>query len=128
MANIVQLRELNNEQLQEKMENGREEMFNLRFQNAAARLTDTTRLRTVRREIAQIQTLLHQRQAAIQMAAAQPEVATAIAGRKWAGAVNFSYEESAWIVKFGDENGSELATTRVNLNKRQPRTRRERRR
>ncbi len=40
----------------------REEMFNLRFQQATAQLENHSRVKIVRREIAQIETVLHMRQ------------------------------------------------------------------
>lgn len=127
MANIVELRDFSSEVLIEKLEDARAEMFNLRFQNAAARLSDTNRIRIVRREIAQMETLLHQRQLAIDLAAKQPDTESLIAGKAWTAVANFNYEDSAWLVKFSDESGSELAVTHVNLNKKRPKTRRERR-
>lgn len=127
MANIVELRDFSNAMLLEKLENARAEMFNLRFQNAAARLSDTNRIRIVRREIAQMETLLHQRQLAIDMAAQQPTTGSLIAGKAWTAVAKFNYEDSVWLVKFSDEKGGELAVTHVNLNKKQPRTRQERR-
>ena len=43
------------DKLEEMLENAREEMFNLRFRNASAQLEDYSRLKAVRREIAQIE-------------------------------------------------------------------------
>ena len=37
MLNIVELREMSDDRLEEMVENAREEMFNLRFQKASAR-------------------------------------------------------------------------------------------
>ncbi len=45
MASIVELRDLSDEKLEEKLENAREEMFNLRFQHASARLDDLSQLK-----------------------------------------------------------------------------------
>ncbi len=117
MAHIVELRQMSNEQLEEKLENAREEMFNLRFQQASARLQDTARLKVVRREIAQIQEVLHKRELAVAAAAAQPEIAAALEGRKWQGRARFVYEDSSWNVTFLDTDGSEIATAAVNLNR-----------
>lgn len=121
MAHIVELRQMSNEQLEERLENAREEMFNLRFQKASARLNDTSRLKIVRRDIAQIQELLHKRQLAVSAAAAQPEVAAALEGRKWQGRARYVYEDSSWDVTFLDTNGSEIATASVNLNRKKRR-------
>ena len=41
-----------------------EEMFKLRFQFATRQLTNTARIRTVRRDIARVKTLQHQRELA----------------------------------------------------------------
>lgn len=117
MANIVELREMSGDKLQELLENAREEMFNLRFQKASARLENTARLRQVRREIAQVQTVLHMRQLAKDVAVEQPEIATALAGQKWTATARFDYEATAWRVEFIDENRNEIATALVNLNK-----------
>lgn len=127
MANIVELREMKDEDLDELMENAREEMFNLRFQNASARLADVSRIRAVRRELAQAQTVLTMRQLAIETAAKQPEVASAISGNAWSASSHFSYEDSAWLVEFVDENDKELTSTSVNLNKKRGKGRRSRR-
>ena len=79
MLNIVELREMSGDRLEEMLENAREEMFNLRFQQASARLENYARLKEVRREIAQLQTVLHQRSLAVESAIAQPALAKALA-------------------------------------------------
>jgi large subunit ribosomal protein L29 len=117
MASVVELREMSGDKLVELLENGREEMFNLRFQKASARLENTARLRQVRREIAQIQTVLHMRQLAKDIALEHPAIADALADKKWTVTARFNYEDSAWRVEFVDENRNELATALVNLNK-----------
>lgn len=121
MAHIVRLREMSDEQLAERLENAREELFNLRFQQASARLEDTSRLRAVRREIAQIQEVLHKRRLAVDAAAEIPEIASALAGKTWDAQTRYIYEDSAWQVSFLDTNGNEIASAMVNLNrKRRP--------
>lgn len=127
MANIVELRELSDDKLEEMLENAREEMFNLRFQNASARLEDYSRLKHVRREIAQLESTLNLRQLAINVAANQPEIMAILADQSWRASARFSYEDSAWRVEFVDNEGSELASAMVNLNKKNPRGRRNRR-
>ncbi len=116
MAHIVELREMSDEQLEDRLENAREEMFNLRFQQASARLQDTARLKVVRRDIAQIKEVLHKRQLAVDAAAAQPEIAAALEDRKWDGRARYIYEDAAWEVTFLDLDGSEIAVATVNLN------------
>ena len=60
--NAAELRELNDVELANRLREYREELFNLRFQNATGQLDNTTRLRDVRRDIARLQTLLRQRE------------------------------------------------------------------
>lgn len=121
MAHIVRLREMSDEQLAQRLEDAREELFNLRFQQASARLEDTSRLRAVRREIAQIQEVLHKRRLAVDAAAEIPEIASALAEKKWDAQTRYIYEDSAWQVSFLDTNGNEIASAMVNLNrKRRP--------
>ena len=116
MANIVELREMSGDKLQEMLENAREEMFNLRFQNASARLDDYSRLKFVRREIAQLESMLNMRRLAKEAAASLPEIATVLDDKVWRAMARFSYEESAWRVEFVDEEDNELATAFVDLN------------
>lgn len=121
MAHIVELRGMSDEQLEERLENAREELFNLRFQKASARLEDTSRLRFVRREIAQMNEVLHKRRLAVDAAAQTPEIASVLADKKWDAQVRYIYEDSAWAVSFADANGNEIASAMVNLNqKRRP--------
>jgi large subunit ribosomal protein L29 len=125
MAYIVELRGMSDERLEERLENAREELFNLRFQQASARLENTSRIRAVRREIAQLQEALHKRRLAVDAATAQPEIAEALGDSKWDTDVHFDYEENGWIVSFRNPDGGELARAIVDLNrkratKRQP--------
>ena len=55
-----ELRDLDREQLEAKLRELHEEMFNLRFQVATHQLTNTARIRQVRRDIARVKTLLGQ--------------------------------------------------------------------
>jgi large subunit ribosomal protein L29 len=128
MASIVELQEMSDKKLEEMLENGREEMFNLRFQKAATRLKDVARLRQVRREIAQLETVLHQRWLAAQTAAEEPEIAQALGDKEWKANARFSYDDSAWLVDFVDDNDRQLATATVNLNQKRPKGRKERQR
>ena len=128
MASIVELRDESDEKLEEMLENSREEIFNLRFQHAAARLDDLSQLKRVRREIAQLETVLNQRDLAVKAAMTKPDVLAAVAGQEdWSAEVHFSYEESAWEVTFLDEDDNELVATKVDLNKKIARGRRARR-
>ncbi|RVW04393.1 MULTISPECIES: 50S ribosomal protein L29 [Rhodococcus] len=58
----AELRELNDEELVTKLRESKEELFNLRFQMATGQLDNNRRLRTVRREIARIYTVLRERE------------------------------------------------------------------
>ncbi len=117
MANIVELNQMSTDKLEKTLEEAREEMFNLRFQKASARLENTSRLRQVRREIAQVETVLHQRQLVTDAAVAEPEIAERLAGKDWQANARYIYEDSAWQVEFNDKGGKKLATAWVNLNK-----------
>lgn len=125
MAAIVELHQMSNDKLNEMLENAREELFNLRFQKASVRLENTARLSEVRREIAQVQTVLHLRDLAIGEAAKDAEISQAI-GADWKANARFDYEESAWRVDFTDKGGKNLATAYVDLNKARPKGRRAR--
>ena len=57
-----ELRELTDEDLQDKLRESKEELFNLRFQVATGQLSNNRRLRTVRQEIARVYTVLRERE------------------------------------------------------------------
>ena len=57
-----ELRELTDEELVLRLREAKEELFNLRFQNATGQLDNTARLRAVRREIARIYTVMRERE------------------------------------------------------------------
>lgn len=65
------IRELSDEELAQKLEDGRAELFNLRFQMATSQLDNTARVTTVKRDIARVQTEIRARQIAADNAAAQ---------------------------------------------------------
>ena len=123
MASIVELNQMSNDKLEKTLEEAREELFNLRFQKASARLENTARLRQVRREVAQVETVLHQRQLAAEVAAAEPAIAERLRDKEWQANARYVYEDSAWQVEFNDKGGKKLATAWVNLNKAQPKRR-----
>jgi large subunit ribosomal protein L29 len=56
--------ELADTELEQKLKQSREELFNLRFQHATGQLEDTGRLREVRRDIARILTVQSAREKA----------------------------------------------------------------
>ena len=56
------LRDLTDEELEEKMGETRRELFNLRFQSATGALENSARLRSAKREIARILTVKTERE------------------------------------------------------------------
>ena len=57
-----ELRELNSEELTTRLREAKEELFNLRCQMATGQLTNNRRLRTVKRDIARIYTVIRERE------------------------------------------------------------------
>jgi large subunit ribosomal protein L29 len=55
-----EIRALSIEEIQSRLEDAREEYFKLRFQFSGGQLTDTSRLRMARREIARLATILRE--------------------------------------------------------------------
>jgi large subunit ribosomal protein L29 len=55
------LRDLTDDELQHRLADTRQELFNLRFQAATGALENTTRLKLAKREIARILTVQHDR-------------------------------------------------------------------
>jgi large subunit ribosomal protein L29 len=64
-STAAELRALDAESLEDKLKEAKEELFNLRFQNATGQLDNTARLKTVRREIARIYTVVRERELGI---------------------------------------------------------------
>jgi len=56
------LRQMTLTELHEQLEKDRQELFNLRFQAATQQLDNPRRVREVRRNIARLLTLLHERE------------------------------------------------------------------
>ena len=54
------LRNLKSGEIETKLADAREELMKLRFQQVMGQLTDTSRLRVLRREIARMQTMLQE--------------------------------------------------------------------
>ena len=55
------LRDLKSGEIETKLTDAREELMKLRFQQVTGQLTDTSRLRILRREIARMQTILKEK-------------------------------------------------------------------
>lgn len=64
---IAEIRGLSDNELSARLSDFREELMNLRFQQATGELTDHTRLRFTRRTIARILTELNERERRIEM-------------------------------------------------------------
>ena len=62
MTRASELRELNDEELAHRLVEAREELFSLRFQLAVGKQDNSARLGHVRREVARVLTLQHERQ------------------------------------------------------------------
>ena len=60
-----ELRGMGDEELLTRLKEAKEELFNLRFQVATGQLDNNTRLRTVRRGIARIYTVMRERELGI---------------------------------------------------------------
>ncbi len=61
-----QLRDMTNEELDQRLAETRQELFNLRFQSATGALENSARLRLAKREIARILTVRHEREASLE--------------------------------------------------------------
>ena len=67
----AELRELHDDELETRLREAKEELFNLRFQTATGQLDNNRRLRTVRHDIARIYTILHERELGLSVAPEQ---------------------------------------------------------
>jgi len=57
----AELRDLSDEEAREKLRELQEELFNLRFQLATGQIENVGRIRMVRRDIARLKTIQHQK-------------------------------------------------------------------
>ena len=69
----AELRELSDEELVLRVRESKEELFNLRFQSATGQLESHGRLRTVKRDIARIYTVVRERELGIRQAPGQQD-------------------------------------------------------
>ena len=67
-TSTAELRELHDDELETRLRESKEELFNLRFQMATGQLDNNRRLRTVRHDIARIYTILHERELGLSVA------------------------------------------------------------
>ena len=62
MTSPAELRDMVDEELLNRLADAKQELFNLRFQIVTGQLDNSARLRTVRRDIARILTVLRERE------------------------------------------------------------------
>jgi large subunit ribosomal protein L29 len=74
VANPGELRELHDDELDTRLREAKQELFNLRFQMATGQLDNNRQLRTVKHDIARIYTILRERELGLSIA---PEDITA---------------------------------------------------
>ena len=60
--NSAEIRALSTEEIRSRLNDARDELMKLRFRQATGELTDTSRLRQTRRNIARINTILNERE------------------------------------------------------------------
>jgi large subunit ribosomal protein L29 len=65
MSTAAELRELPDDELRQKLAEGKEELFNLRFQIVTGQLDDPRRIKQVKREIARVLTVMREREIAL---------------------------------------------------------------
>jgi large subunit ribosomal protein L29 len=68
-----EIRKLSTTDIRKRLEDAREEHFNLRFQRASGQLEDYSQLRRVRRSIARLETILREREIAEQIGGKEGE-------------------------------------------------------
>ena len=59
---VKEIRELSNEEILEKLKETKEELFNLRFQQATGNLEKPSRIRDLRHTVARLKTVLKERE------------------------------------------------------------------
>lgn len=65
MMTAAELRELPDDELRQQLAEGKEELFNLRFQIVTGQLDDPRRIKQVKREIARVLTVMREREIAL---------------------------------------------------------------
>jgi len=77
-SKAAELRDLPDDELMARVDSAKEELFNLRFQQATGQLDNPTRIREVRRDVARIATVMREREIEAELdafAAAREELA-----------------------------------------------------
>ena len=64
MTKASEIRDLPNDEIERKLEETKEELFNLRFQNATGQLDNYKRLGQLRKEVARLKTILREHELA----------------------------------------------------------------
>jgi large subunit ribosomal protein L29 len=72
-TNSSELRELHDDELETRLREAKQELFNLRFQMATGQLDNNRQLRTVRHDIARIYTILRERELGLSVAPEEAE-------------------------------------------------------
>jgi large subunit ribosomal protein L29 len=62
--NLRDIRELSHEEIERQLEETKEELFNLRFQNATGQLDNYKRIQVLKRDVARIKTILRENEIA----------------------------------------------------------------
>lgn len=74
---IIEVRELKNDELAKELQNHERALMNLRFRGATMQLSDFTEIRKTRRTIARINTVLREREIVAEMAGSTGAVSSA---------------------------------------------------
>ena len=59
---VNEIRELTNEEIIQKINDNKEELFNLRFQQATGALEEPSRIKKLRKEVAKMKTIIRERE------------------------------------------------------------------
>ena len=62
MTDAAELREMDEDELDNKLTESKQELFNLRFQVVTGQLDNVSRINAVRKDVARIKTILRQRE------------------------------------------------------------------
>ena len=73
MNTASELRELADDELNQRLSENKEELFNLRFQIVTGQLDDPRRIRVVKTQIARVMTVMREREIAAERASATTE-------------------------------------------------------
>ena len=67
MRKTAEIRRMTDAEIAGALDDARQEMFNLRFQRASGKLEDYTRIRQLKKEIARLLTIQHERRLAAEL-------------------------------------------------------------